>query len=117
MKDSNFSKVIESMVSKPTTPDSILNKTVRFSISLTNLQNRRLEILVNKLKVSKQEFIQGVIEAAMKDVEESLRLVDGGFENQLGQRVSEYRGDYVSEIIESLGISEEEWWELLEDNR
>lgn len=117
MKASNFSKIIESMVSKPTTPDSILNKTVRFSISLTNLQNRRLEILTNKLNVSKQEFIQGVVEAAMRDVEESLRLIDGGYENQLGQRVSDYKTSYVREIIESLGISEEEWWDLLEENR
>lgn len=117
MKNSNFSKIIESMVTKPPTPDSLLNKTVRFSISLTNLQNRRLEILTNKLDVSKQEFIQNVIEAAMRDVEESLRLIEGGYENLLGQRVPDYRSSYVREIVESLGISEEEWWDLLDRNR
>gem|GEM_PF-5768486 len=53
----------------------------------------------------------------MRDVEESLRLIDGGYENQLGQRVSDYKTSYVREIIESLGISEEEWWDLLEENR
>lgn len=117
MKSSNFTKIIESMVTKPSTPDSILNKTVRFSITLTNFQNRRLEILTNKLEVSKQEFIQNVIEAAMRDVEDSLHLIQGGYENLLGQRVPDYRSGYVKEIVESLGITEEEWWDLLEKNR
>jgi predicted DNA-binding protein len=117
MSESNFAKTIQSMVAKPSTPTSILDKTVRFSISLTNLQNRRLELLVNKINVSKQEFIQRVIEAAMCDVEDELKLIDGGYMNQLGQSVREYKGAYIREIVESLGIKEEEWWDLVDESR
>lgn len=109
MGEDTVSAVIRDMLNKEETPQAILGKMTRFSISLTNLQNKRLEILSSKVSLSKQEFISKVIEAAMLELETQLKLIDQVSIDILGQRTHGYTGKYVREILQSLGISEDDW--------
>ncbi|MEK3796034.1 hypothetical protein MKX42_30295 [Paenibacillus sp. FSL R7-0204] len=117
MSDSNFKNALQGMLNKKETPNSILNKSIRFSITLTNLQNKRLEILTSKLSTSKQDFIQTIIEAALRDIESELGLIDAKDYTQLGDLNLHYRTKYIREIVASLGISEDEWENLVESAR
>lgn len=106
---SNLDEVIKNLVNKDNTVQSRLNKNVRFSITLTALQNQRLEIALSKIDRKKQEFISTIIEAALISLEKELNLIDSGMVDSFGNTNHIYKTKYVEEIIKGLGISEEEW--------
>jgi predicted DNA-binding protein len=116
MKKDSVSSLISGLVNKAETPEAILNKNVRFSISLTTFQSKRLDILTTKIEISKQEFISKVIEASMLELESQLKLIDMESTDIMGLKSHSYKAGYMREVIESMGMTEEEWWDLMEKN-
>ncbi|MHA7962824.1 hypothetical protein ACX93W_01680 [Paenibacillus sp. CAU 1782] len=114
MKKEIVSSVIKDLVSKDPSPQAILEKQVRFSISLTNLQSKRLDILTDRIEISKQEFISKVLDAAMRELEYELKLIEQSSRDLLGVTKYQLRTEYVNEIVERLGIKQEDWWDLIE---
>ena len=72
---------IDSIVKKASTPGS--SDDVRFNITLTNVDNRRLEYLRRKSKMTKQDFIAEILLAAMDDIEWRLELTYSDSEGNL----------------------------------
>jgi predicted DNA-binding protein len=110
-----ISLVIKEMLSKEETPRAILDKSVRFSISLTNLQNKRLEVLANKVDISKQDFIAKVVEAALIELEDQMGLISSTSIDSLGTKTYNYKAGYIREIVQLLGMTEEQWEKLVDN--
>lgn len=73
---------IESIVEKAIKPGA--SDDVRFNLTLSNLDNRRLEYLRRRAKMTKQEFVTEILLAAMSDIEIRMGLT-------APQMASEYR--------------------------
>ncbi|TYP71728.1 hypothetical protein [Paenibacillus methanolicus] len=108
------SSVIRDLIKKEETPRAILKKNVRFSVTLTALQNKRLEILAGKIETTKQDLISKVLDAAMVELEDQLGLIDMSHMDSLGLTTYQYQSRYVREIIEALGISEGDWDDIID---
>jgi hypothetical protein len=72
-----MSKFLQSEINKMITKSADTDKTddVRFSLTFSKFDNRRIEYLRRKLKLSKQEFLHSLIIAAISDIELSLGLI------------------------------------------
>lgn len=116
MKKDLVSEVIKELVHSGDTPTAILSKQIRFSITLTNLQSKRLDVLTDKVNVSKQEFIARVIEASMKELEQQLDLIDTTSIDLLGRVNYDYKTAYVRDIVKKVGMTEDEWYSFVTKN-
>lgn len=99
----NSKNLIKSLAHKSESLDSVFSKNVRFSISLSVIQNKRLELLARKCDLSKQEFIAKVIDAAVLDLEEELGLIENRSIDLLGQTQVHYKTSYAREIADAFG--------------
>lgn len=76
MSSSNFDRIIDEMVFNENSKDD----NIRFSVSFDGDENRRLENVINILKkngnkkMNKQKFINSVVMAAVKDIEEKMNV-------------------------------------------
>jgi len=116
MGESKLTNVIKSFTEKENNTTSILDKQVRFSISLSNLQSKKLDVLVDIIGLSKQEFIAKVLDAAMIDLEGELNLIDSTSIDTFGHKQYHYKTKYVREILAKLGITEDEWYDMRSKN-
>lgn len=103
MGDSELDKLLNSFIERGENGADILNKQVRFSITLPNLTSKRLDLVCKKLKLTKQQFISSVIEASLVDIEERLGLVSEAKKGPFGETQREYSGEYQAELFRELG--------------
>jgi uncharacterized protein YgfB (UPF0149 family) len=65
-------KHLNQLVSR--TKSDVQSDEVRFSLTFSKYNNRRIEYLRRSLKLSKQEFLHGIIVAALNDLEIKMDL-------------------------------------------
>ncbi|EMT54765.1 hypothetical protein I532_04135 [Brevibacillus borstelensis AK1] len=65
-------KHLNQLVSR--TQSDVQAEEVRFSLTFSTYNNRRIEYIRRALKLSKQEFLQGIILAALNDLEVKMDL-------------------------------------------
>lgn len=105
MSGSELDRVINDFLDKSEDERDLLNKIVRFSISLPNITQKRLDIICRRLDLTKQEFISKVVEASLIDIEERLGLISEEKTDQFGNISRQYSDEYTIELMEELGYS------------
>ncbi|NHN31184.1 hypothetical protein [Paenibacillus agricola] len=93
-------KKINSMIKRA--KDPTMTDDVRFSLTTNRMTNARLEFVRKELKLSKQEFLMSIIQAALTDVEVELGLLTAR-ENGIGFDFTE---TYHKGILEQMNEKE-----------
>lgn len=95
---------IDKMIKKSEDPDK--NADVRFSLTFSKFENRRIEYIRRKLKLSKQEILHKLIMAAIGDIEIKMGLLKPS-EGEVGAEGEQFTMDpaYLKILKSSKTIS------------
>ncbi|MBJ6364210.1 hypothetical protein ACFOQM_23605 [Paenibacillus sp. GCM10012307] len=108
MGNSELDKLLDELTGKVELEHDPLGKPVRFSLTLPKHLTARIDILGDKLGMSRQAYIQKIIEAATLDMEERMSLVTTKQLSFIGEDVVQYTREYQNEILLKLGFKPQE---------
>lgn len=97
-------KVINELLGKTDENKDIMNKQVRFSVSFSNFDNKRIEYICKRVSTSKQEFISRLVLASIVDIEERLGLVSELETSPIGEEIRKFSDEYTQILFKELGL-------------